>query len=471
VADPTEHSTATTVRLAGVGGTGVVTAAQLVATAAMLDGFEVRGLDQTGLSQKAGPVFSDLVIGPVGGDHRGNHLGAGQADALLALDPIVAAADASLVAAAPGRTRLVGSSSLTPTVAMVLHPEREADPPGRTRARVEQACRPGAIWVDADAVARRLVGHPATANLVVVGAAVQAGVLPVTPASMATAIELNGVAARANEAAFTWGRVAAADPAALERALAEHTAAPIEADTFEFPPDVQRHLGQLARANASAEFVSALALRSRDLMAFDGPELANEYLDHVARTARAEQRAREGSWALTETVALELYRVMAYKDEYEVARLLLDPATLADAADLFDGPTRISWQLHPPLLRALGRKRKIAIGTRAAPGLALLAKGKRLRGTPWDPFGHTRVRRAERKLAADYRRAIDELIDDLTAERIDRAIEIASLPAGVRGYEHRKLEAMKRVDATLPAALADYHRIENALMSKGEDQP
>jgi hypothetical protein len=117
---------------------------------------------------------------------------------------------------------------------------------------------------------------------------------------------------------------------------------------------------------------------------------------------------------------------------------------------------------HPPLLRALGRERKIKVGTWAAPGLALLAKGKRLRGTPWDPFGHTRVRRAERKLAADYRRAIDEVIDGLTTERLDRAIEIASLPATVRGYEHRKLDGIEHFDATLPTALDAYGRTVGA---------
>ncbi len=455
--DPVPAPASAKVRLAGVGGTGVVTAAQIVATAAMLDGLEVRGLDQTGLSQKAGPVVSDVVFGRTGEEVGGNHVGAGQAHGLLAFDAIVAAADATLVAAAPERTRVVGSSSRTATVAMVLHPERAITDPQRLRDRIEAAGRPGAAWVDAEAVADRLVGDPATANLVVVGMAVQAGILPVTPTSMTAAIELNSVAVAANHAAFAWGRAAFADPAAVDRALAQHPR-PGDRDArgAELPATIQRGVAELIDAGAPVELVTNVTLRLCELLGFDGERLAGEYLDYLIRTTSAEQRVATGSWALSEAVALELYRVMAYKDEYEVARLLVDPTTLKAAATLVDGPAKISWRLHPPLLRALGRERKIKVGTWAAPGLAVLAKGKRLRGTPWDPFGHTQVRRAERKLAADYRSAVDRLIDGLTTESLDHAIDIASLPATVRGYEHRKLDGIARFDAALREALATY---------------
>ena len=140
---------------------------------------------------------------------------------------------------------------------------------------------------------------------------------------------------------------------------------------------------------------------------------------------------------------------MAYKDEYEVARLLVDPTTLEAAASLVDGRAKVSWKLHPPLLRARGMERKITVGTWAAPGLALLAKGKRLRGTPLDPFGYSKVRRAERKLAADYSATMDQIFRELTSENLGRAIEVASLPATVRGYEDRKLNAMTQVGQAL----------------------
>ncbi len=459
--DPSPGPASAKVRFAGVGGTGVVTAAQIVATAAMLDGLEVRGLDQTGLSQKAGPVVSDVIFARSGDVIGTNHVGAGQADGLLVLDAIVAAADATLLAASPERTRIVGSSSRTPTVTMVLHPERPITDDQQLRDRIEGAGRPGAAWVDAEAVAVRLVGDPATANLVVIGMAVQAGVLPVTPASMTEAIELNGVAVAANHAAFTWGRAVLADPNAAERAFASRPGAPIE-HSSEFPATVKHGVAELIDAGARADLMADVTRRLWELLGFDGEELAREYLEFLARTTAAEQRVAPGSWALTETVALELYRVMAYKDEYEVARLLVDPTVLEAARALVDGPAKISWRLHPPLLRAVGRERKIKIGTWAAPGLALLAKGKRLRGTPWDPFGHTQVRRAERKLAADYRAALDRMINGLTSERLGQAIHLASLPTTVRGYEHRKLDGIARFDAALQEALAAYSAEDSA---------
>ncbi len=448
--DPTPDVQAAKVRLAGVGGTGVVTAAQIVATAAMLDGLEVRGLDQTGLSQKAGPVVSDLLFGQEDTSTGGNHLGTGQADGLIALDAIVAAADTTLAAASPDRTRLVGSRSITPTVTMVLHPERPPIDPGRILERIESACRPGAIWVDAEAVAERLVGAPATANLVVIGMAMQAGILPVTATSMASAIQLNGVSVAANQAAFAWGRAAVANPTAVSNSLADHPALFTRTPTKKLlPPALLAHLEKLRGAGAPDELMASAALRVWELVGFDGEQLAETYLDRVTRAATAEQRVSPGSWVLTESYALEQYRVMAYKDEYEVARLLVDPTTLAAAASLVDGPAEVSWKLHPPLLRALGMERKITVGTWAAPGLALLAKGKRLRGTALDPFGYTQVRRAERKLAADYGATMGRIFQDLTSDNLPRAIEIASLPATVRGYEDRKLNAMKRVDQAL----------------------
>lgn len=448
--ESTPHLKAAKVRLAGVGGTGVVTAAQIVATAAMLDGLDVRGLDQTGLSQKAGPVVSDILFGRDDTSIGGNHLGAGQADGLIALDAIVAAAETALAAASPDLTRLVGSRSITPTVAMVLHPERTPIDPEAVLERIESACRPGARWVDAEAVAERLVGAPATANLVVIGMAMQAGILPVTAASMASAIELNGVSVAANHAAFAWGRAAVADPSTVSSALADHPASfTRQASKTRLPHDLLAGLEKLRDAGAPDELVASATLRVWELIGFDGAHLAATYVDGLGRAAHAEQRVAPGSWELTEIYALEQYRVMAYKDEYEVARLLVDPTTLEAAASLVDGPAKVSWKLHPPVLRALGMERKITVGTWAAPGLALLAKGKRLRGTPLDPFGYSKVRRAERKLAADYAASMDEIFRGLTAENLSKAIEIASLPATVRGYEDRKLEAMTRVEQTL----------------------
>ena len=463
VAGPRELSGPATVRMAGIGGTGVVTAAQVLAIAAMLDGLVVRGLDQTGLSQKAGPVVSDLVLCPPGGAPVGNRVGEGQADVMLALDALVAAADGPLGAASPDRTRLVGSSSTTPTATMVLHPHRSADPPATVRRRVESACVPGALWADAAAIATRLAGTPAAANLVVLGMAVQSGLLPVTPSSMHRAIGLNGVSVAANRAAFDWGRAVVADPAAvtgLLPAAGDLPRADSGAEGAGLPIALQRRLVELAGCGAGDAVLEAVGLHVADLVAFGDEVLASGYLDLVAAAAAREQQVRPGSWELTAAVSRQLHRVLAYKDEYEVARLLVDPDVLAEARSLVDGPARVKWRLHPPLLRSLGLRHKVGVGPWAAPAMRALARGKQLRGTPWDPFGRTAVRRAERGLADSYRAALQEVVAGLTPARHPMAVVIAELPDGVRGYEQRKLDGIARFHRSLDGALAGYRGVD-----------
>lgn len=453
----------TRIRLAGVGGTGVVTASQVVATAAMLDGFDVRGLDQTGLSQKAGPVVSDLLLDVPGHEAGGNLLGEGQADGLLAFDTLAAAADGCLGAARPDRTALVGSTSFTPTVTMVLHPDRGIDDPDTVRRRVESACLPQSSWVDAEAVAERLAGSPAVANLVVVGMAVQSGVLPVSPESVRSAIELNGVAVESNLAAFEWGRVRVHDPEAFEKALARALAPRERLQPEPGPrptPGVVAALAGLEAAGAGEDLLAVCAVRAGELTGHSGEALAVEYLEAVLRTLEAEEAACPGSRALSDAVALHWYRLAAYKDEYEVARLLTAPGSLSRAVALIDGPAEVRWHLRPPLLRSLGMDRKIALGTWAAPVLRALTRARGLRGHWYDPFGHTRVRRAERRVAERYRAAVDELIAGLAKAPGDRvleaAVEVARLPEVVRGYEDRKLAGIAAFEEGLEFGLERF---------------
>jgi indolepyruvate ferredoxin oxidoreductase len=441
--------------MAGIGGTGVVTAAQIVATAAMLDGLVVRGLDQTGLSQKAGPVISDLRLSTGASEAASNHLGAGQADLLVAFDGLVAASDGPVAAADPGITRLVASTSVTPTAHQVLHPEVSGADPA-VRQRLARACAVDPLFIDAGSLAEALTGDPATANVVLLGTAVQSGALPVSVDAIRRAISLNGVMVEANLAAFEWGRCRVADPSAVERALetqfrkAGSRAAQDRNRIRDQPPDLPAGLNpsmeRLAAHGITDEASDAISRRAALLVEFQDEALAREYLELLEGVAVAEARVLRGPGdpdRLLTAAADGLYRALAYKDEYEVARMLTDAATVLEADSVFDGPVRTSWMLHPPVLRAVGLGHKIAVGSWTAPATRLLARGKFLRGTLWDPFGHTKVRRAERRFAATYRNVLTEAVALLDADNRELVVELAALPERVRGFEGRKLAAIK----------------------------
>jgi indolepyruvate ferredoxin oxidoreductase len=470
--------------MAGVGGTGVVTASQVVATAALLDGTAVRGLDQTGLSQKAGPVVSDLCLG--GGDDAAgsNHLGAGQADLLVAFDGLVAASDGPLGAAGPGRTHLVASTTVTPTASMVLHPGLHTAEPEVVERRLRAACVAPGWFVDAGAVATLLVGAPAVANMVLVGVTVQSGLLPVSPGAVGEAIGLNGVAAADNAAAFAWGRLAVAEPAvlaaALDRARSSRTTRPTAGATAAAPADraptaapgvtggaasgdaphrtgvVAATARRLAELGVPQGAVEGYELRGADLVGYQGAALAAEHARRVLAAAERELAVAPGSWDLTEAVDSQVYRVLAYKDEYEVARLLGTPEARAAAEQVVGGPARVTWMLHPPVLRSLGVQRKLRVSSRVGPAMALLARGRRLRGTWWDPFGRTEVRRAERALAATHCGVVDEVVAGLDGDNHRLAVELVLLADGVRGYEERKLAAIEAYRTELAGRIAAF---------------
>ncbi|MGI9579511.1 MAG: indolepyruvate ferredoxin oxidoreductase family protein [Microthrixaceae bacterium] len=430
------------VRLAGIGGTGVVTVSQVLGTAAMLEGRFVRGLDQTGLSQKAGPVVSDVLIASESTDDATNHIGEGRADVMLALDTVVGASQQVLAATSPG-TRLVGSTSRTPTASMVSDPRENHDDWGTLVSRIEGACDAGAIWLDATAVATHLVGNAATANMVVLGAAFQAGLLPVAWESLVAAVELNGVAAAANTQALRWGRCAVADPDHLAAALG--SAVPVAGTASASDggdPATGSMLEELSSIGAPDDLIATVTDRIGRIVDYQGVSLADTYRDLMLRTAACEQQVAPGCWDLTSTVAVELHRVMTYKDEYEVARLLTDEPTMQAARRLVDGPAVVHWNLHPPLLRAMGVNSKMRVSSRLAPAMRVLARGKALRGRWFDPFGHTAVRRAERRLAGDYQAALEDALDALDSSNHRGHVERLGVSSRVRGYEDRKLAAI-----------------------------
>lgn len=440
-AEPIVPTVEFAVRITGIGGTGVVTVAQVLGTAAMRDGYTVRGLDQIGLSQKAGPVVSDLRF-TRGGDSETNRLGEGQADLLLALDQLVGASAKGVLTLAP-RTVVVGSNSRVPTGAMVAHPELASPTPTELAdviARDSDLAHQ--YWADAEAITTAVFGDAVTANIFVVGFAVQLGALPVRPEYVEEAIELNGAAVAVNLAAFRLGRRFAVDPAAVLAVIPAAASPPA-------PP-----AALAARVAAFGdELAFEVARYTVELAAFQNEAYAARYVTTLERVRAAEEAVDPTSTQLTAAVAANFFKLLAYKDEYEVARLMLDRAARADA-DALAGDTGIARQLlHPPLLRALGIERKVAFGPATRPLIRLLAAGKPLRGRWLDPFGKPEVRREERRLIREYEQAVDALLAGLSRANLAAAVAAAALPDLVRGYEHLKLQRIAQYRQRMKEAL------------------
>ena len=427
-----ERPTSGDVFLAGIGGTGIVTVNQVLGSAAVRDGFAVHGVDQTGLSQKAGPVTSHLRIA-----HDAAELGpanrVGTAGCYLAFDVLVGADARYLGYASPETTTAVVSTSPVPTGSMVRDPGVAAPDVPALVERITGRSR-AVVALDAQAAANALFGDAMPANLLLVGAAYQSGALPVSAEAIEWAIELNGVAVAANTAAFRWGRVAVADPDAFAAATAG--AAPIAPPTW-------TELGELA-----GETRRLAGIRAQLLADYQDSRTARRYVNDLLTVWRAERRLGEDT-AFSEAVARGLHKLTAYKDEYEVARLLTDPAFEARLAAEVPGGTGLRYRLHPPTLKALGRQQKIAFGPWMRPVLQALARGKALRGTPLDPFGRAPIRQLERALRDEYRALVLRLAAELNADSYPTAVAAAEAADLVRGYEDVKLAGVRRYRARL----------------------
>jgi len=422
------------VHITGIGGTGVVTVAQLIGTAAMLEGAQIHGLDQIGLSQKAGPVVSDLRI-----THEGtadsSRVGSGQADLLLAFDLLVAASWTGLAAAESSRTAVVGSTSITPPGEKVAHPEIDMPTAEELLARVEEVTLTDQRhWVDAETVTTALFGNSVSANVFVVAMAVQAGLLPVDPTLVEEAIALNGVSVESNLAAFKWGRWQVANPDVVANEVARRSAP--AGKRIDLPADITERISAVAESDEP--LVRDLSRLVDDLIGYQNRAIAERFLRRVEVVSEAERAVTSGSRELTTAVAIGFHKLLAYKDEYEVARLMLDDSANS-AVDLVAKPgDKVAWRLHPPTLKALGVHRKISISTSWRPAISLLARAKRLRGTRLDPFSRNPIRRMERELPAEYETALDHVLADLDATNLSRAVEVAELADLVRGFEELK---------------------------------
>jgi len=284
---------------------------------------------------------------------------------------------------------------------------------------------------DVLAAAEALFGSTAAANFLLVGAAYQTGALRLPVTAIEEAIEINGVAVKANIAAFRWGRVAIADPARFDDAVAPAR------DRQPAPPPAR----MLEGTTFAGQIGDLISRRAADLVAFQSEKVARRYV-MVLQSIWTAERALGDRTDFSEAVAKGLYKFTAYKDEYEVARLLTDPQFLSHVRSEIPAGENLTYKLHPPALRAMGRKKKIGLGPRSHVALRALAKGKRLRGTVFDPFGYAHVRKVERRLLAEYVGIVTSLAAALDPANDARAVEVAGLTYMVRGYEDIQLASV-----------------------------
>jgi indolepyruvate ferredoxin oxidoreductase len=412
------------VSVPGVGGTGVLTVNAILGWAALLDGRHVLTYDQTGAAQKWGAVLSSTVIADPRRPALANNVGAGRADLYLAFDLMAGADRTNLERCDPARTAAVMNTTMLPSGELIRDVDFTA--PVEPMVQAIRACSDPARShaVEARQLAETLFGDYMAANLFTLGFAYQAGLLPVTAAAIERAIRLNGVAVEPNLQAFRYGRLTKHDPDRVRALTETPRPEPSPLAGFEMlDPETRRQL----------------ALRAADLRRYQDDRYADRYLAFVADVAR-----REGEpYEVTREVVRGLHKLMAYKDEYEVARLHLEAGLGAKAAATFESPVRVTYQLHPPFLRALGLRRKLELGPWFTPALRLLVALRRLRGTPLDPFASARVRREERRLPGWYRDLVSRAL-----EHPDRslALDVARLPELIRGYEEIKLGSIERAE-------------------------
>ncbi len=446
----------------GIGGTGVVTVNQMLATAALLDGKTANGLDQTGLAQKGGPVLSNLKVRNLSAhsdtansdtatsdtaNSEANKIGVGEADAYIVFDLLTGAHPVNLDKALRGRSVAVVSSSKVPTTAMVRDTGTEFPEWTAFRRVLDEATTPERnVYFDAGSLADRLFRSHMPANVLVVGAAYQAGVIPISAAAIERAIELNGVAVEMNTQAFRVGRKIVLDPGFLATLEIDRPTKP-KRDTG--PSDREQDLiDDLIDTvpNKSEELARLLRIRVPDLVGYQNHAYAASYVAFVAKVREAEA-AVSSETALSEAVARYLYKLMAYKDEYEVARLHRSASFKRAVREQFGDKTAITYKLHPPFMRRLGVEKKIGLGRSGEAAFAVLARMKGLRGGAFDLFGRTAHRRMERELIDEYRAMIERALDTLTAgdeAAYARAVEIARLADIIRGYEEIKEANVER---------------------------
>ncbi|MGF1563716.1 MAG: indolepyruvate ferredoxin oxidoreductase family protein [Geminicoccaceae bacterium] len=416
--------------LAGVGGTGVLTIGAILGMAAHIEGKVPMILDMAGLAQKGGAVLSHVRISRAERPATAPRIAAGGADLLLAADSVVAASKDSIVLCDPQRTEAVLNAKITPVSDFVRLRDfdfREAE----LERLVARNVRTRAHFRNFAELAQALTGDEIGVNMMMLGYAWQCGFVPIGRAGIAQAIAMNGVAVEANIAAFDWGRLLAHDAKAVQ-----HAAGPART---------------AARSQDDMSTDELIAQRTAHLRQYQNNRLAKRYADRLARLAT------HVSPALLRQAAIAYARVLAYKDEYEVARLYADPSFRQNLAAVFAGDYRIAFNLAPPVLPgkdANGRPRKRAFGPWILPVFGLLARLKWLRGTFADPFGYSHDRRLERSLITLYEADLD-LVEQVAAHAASSELaELLALPQDIRGYGPVKQAAFERQRARRDALRA-----------------
>ncbi len=447
------------VLLVGIGGTGVVTVNQVIATAALLDNKYSTGLDQTGLAQKGGSVVSNLRITREPAESS-NRVGAGEADTILIFDLLTMMKN--LDRASSERTRAIVSTGLVPTGNMAAGRAADKFPElAQFRSGIDEVTRSeDNLWLDATGIARRVFASQPAANTMVVGLAYQRGMLPVTGASIERAIELNGVAVQMNLDAFRLGRRLAANETLL---ASLDSGDPGTDGKLAGPPVLTGRLAaQAERIGGSSQLQETLAWRLPELVGYQDQGYADRYAHFVGNVREAEQQFAGDSCELSETVARHLFKLMTYKDEYEVARLALKSDLSEQAKALFGPNAKLNYRLEPPTMKAVGIDRKIAIpevaGRKMFEGLV---KSKKARGRRFDPFGRSAERVAERALIVDYENLITTLIEELSTgttdnQRYQDAIAIADLADQVRGFAEVKMGNIENYQTEVKTALESF---------------
>ncbi|MGB6732652.1 MAG: indolepyruvate ferredoxin oxidoreductase family protein, partial [Xanthobacteraceae bacterium] len=423
----------------GVGGTGVVTIGGILGMAAHLEGKGVGVLDMAGLAQKGGAVFSYIRFAEKPEDIHAIRVAAGRADLVLGGDIVVAGTQKVLGTVKTGATKIVVNTDAFLPGEFTRNADFSLPTERLKRTIVADAGRDNAHFIDASRIANALFGQSIGANMFMVGYAYQLGAIPLSAAAIEQAIELNGEAVAMNKAALHWGR-----RAVLDRAAVEALARPKAADASD-----AEHL--------SESFDETVERRVKFLTTYQNAAYARRYRALVDRAKAVEADRAPGKCGLADAVARYLFKLMAYKDEYEVARLYTDGAFLKQVAGTFGGDDlRFEFHLAPPLLARIdketGLPRKMSFGPWLLPAFRVLAKFKFLRGTALDPFGRSLERRTERALIGEYETMIDEVLARLTPDNHHLAVGLAAIPEKIRGFGHvkqRHLAAAKLDEAAL----------------------
>ena len=437
------------IMVTGVGGTGVVTIGAIVGMAAHLENKGFGALDMAGLAQKGGAVWSHLQIAAKPEDIRTVRLGSGGAKLVLGCDFVVSASQKTMDTTREG-TRMVVNTHQQMTGEFTRNTNIQFPGQSLKRTITKGVGEANAEFVEATRIATALTGDSIATNLYMLGYAFQKGLVPVSSDAINKAIELNGAAVKMNQAAFLWGRRAAVDLAALERLIAPKAdAAPAM--------EISRTLEE------------TVARRVNFLTGYQNAAYAEKYRELVEKVKQAEASRTKGLTGLAEAAARYYFKLLAYKDEYEVARLYADPAFMQKIQSQFEGDYKLHFHLAPPLLAkrdpVTGELRKAEYGTWVFTAFKLLSKLRGLRGTAFDVFGYTQERRMERRLIGEYEATIAELIGKLSSDNHALAVKIASIPEEIRGYGHvkeRNLGVAKARQADLLAAFRSPEAVRTA---------